>query len=89
MPTACTCAAWGTGGRDEIFINPPAARGAGASLTYEIACMSCGTSLYSGFDLRSPNDVLKAAGYKCKKCGTKLSVAKYAVEVRKIDGSFS
>jgi DNA-directed RNA polymerase subunit RPC12/RpoP len=58
-------------------------------MTYEIACMACGTPLYSGFDLRSPADVLKAADYKCKKCGAKLSAAKFAVEVRKIDGSFS
>ena len=58
-------------------------------MTYEIACMSCGASLYSGFDLRSPSDILKASDYKCKKCGAKLSVAKFAVEVRKIEGSFS
>jgi hypothetical protein len=45
--------------------------------------------LYSGFDLRSPTDVLKASEYKCKKCGAKLSPAKFEVEVRKIDGSFS
>ncbi|QQG48344.1 MAG: hypothetical protein HY247_06235 [archaeon] len=51
--------------------------------------MSCGTALYSGFDLRSPADVMKASDYRCKKCGTKLSTAKYVVEVRKIDGSFS
>lgn len=58
-------------------------------MTYEIACMSCGTPLYSGFDLRSPSDVLKSADYKCKKCGAKLSMAKFVVAVRKIDGSFS
>lgn len=58
-------------------------------MTYEIACMSCGTPLYSGFDLRSPGDVLKAVDYKCRKCGAKLSSAKFVVEVRKIDGSFS
>ncbi len=58
-------------------------------MTYEIACMSCGTSLYSGFDLRSPGDVLKASEYKCKKCGVKLSPTKFVVEVRQIDGSFS
>jgi len=45
--------------------------------------------LYSGFDLRSPNDVLKASGYKCKKCGAKLSAANFKVSVKKIDGSFS
>jgi RNase P subunit RPR2 len=58
-------------------------------MTYEIACKSCGTALYSGFDLRSPADVLKSVDYKCRKCGAKLSTAKFAVEVRKIDGSFS
>jgi DNA-directed RNA polymerase subunit RPC12/RpoP len=58
-------------------------------LTYEIVCSSCGTPLYSGFDLRSPGDVLKAADYHCKKCGAKLALAKYQVEVKKIDGSFS
>ncbi len=58
-------------------------------MTYEIACMSCGTPLYSGFDLRSPSDVLKSVDYKCRKCGARLSSAKFVVEVRKIDGSFS
>ena len=58
-------------------------------MTYEIACTSCGSSLYSGFDLRSPNDVLKAMGYKCKKCGVKLSAQNFKVGVKKIDGSFS
>jgi DNA-directed RNA polymerase subunit RPC12/RpoP len=58
-------------------------------LTYEIACKSCGSALYSGFDLRSPSDVLKAAGYKCKKCGAKLALESFKVEVKKIDGSFS
>ena len=58
-------------------------------MTYEIVCSSCGTPLYSGFDLRSPNDVLKAFGYKCKKCGAKLSAENFKVGVKKIDGSFS
>ncbi len=60
-----------------------------SGLTYEIVCSSCGTPLYSGFDLRSPGDVLKAAEYKCRKCGTRLSPTKFEVDVRKIDGSFS
>lgn len=58
-------------------------------MTYEIACMSCGASLYSGFDLRSPGDVLKTVDYRCKKCGAKLSPTKFQVEVKKTDGSFS
>jgi DNA-directed RNA polymerase subunit RPC12/RpoP len=59
------------------------------ALTYEIVCSSCGAPLYSGFDLRSPGDVLKAADYKCKKCGTRLSPTKFEVDIEKIDGSFS
>jgi len=51
--------------------------------------MSCGSALYSGFDLRSPNDVLKLAGYQCRKCGAKLATNKFHIEVRKADGSFS
>lgn len=58
-------------------------------MTYEVACTSCGSSLYSGFDLRSPNDVLKSVGYKCKKCGAKLKAENFKVSVKKIDGSFS
>jgi predicted SprT family Zn-dependent metalloprotease len=58
-------------------------------MTYEIACTSCGTALYSGFDLRSPNVVLKSVQYKCKKCGAKLSAGNFKVNVKKIDGSFS
>jgi predicted SprT family Zn-dependent metalloprotease len=58
-------------------------------MTYEIACTSCGSSLYSGFDLRPPNDVLKALGFKCKKCGAKLTPGNFKVSVKKIDGSFS
>ena len=58
-------------------------------MTYEIACVSCGTTLYSGFDLRSPSDVLKSMDYRCKKCGARLTTAKFVVEVKKIDGSFS
>jgi len=45
--------------------------------------------LYSGFDLRSPGDVLKAVDYRCKKCGTKLSVDTFRVDVIRIDGSYS
>jgi len=58
-------------------------------LTYEIACSSCGSALYSGFDLRSPNDVLKLVGYRCRKCGAKLSTDKFRVDVRRADDSFS
>jgi len=74
-------------GRAGILLN--ARRQVARALTYEIVCSSCGTPLYSGFDLRSPGDVLKAADYKCRKCGTKLSQTKFEVDIKKIDGSFS
>jgi tRNA(Ile2) C34 agmatinyltransferase TiaS len=51
--------------------------------------MACGSSLYSGFDLRSPGDVLKVTGFRCKKCGVKLSTDKFRLEVKRVDGSFS
>ncbi len=38
-------------------------------MTYELVCSKCGHTIYSGFDLRSPNDILKPMGYSCKKCG--------------------
>ena len=58
-------------------------------MTYEIVCASCGSPLYSGFDLRSPSDVLKTLDFRCKKCGVKLSLEKFKVDVKRIDGSFS
>jgi len=58
-------------------------------MTFEIACTSCGVALYSGFDLRSPSDVLKVMGFRCRKCGAKLSTDKFNVEVKRVDGSFS
>ena len=33
--------------------------------------------------------MLKAYGFRCKKCGAKLNLAKFKVDVKKIDGSFS
>lgn len=58
-------------------------------LTYEIACIKCGNTLYSGFELRSPDDILKVFGYKCKKCGVKLTSQKFRIEIKRIEGSFA
>lgn len=58
-------------------------------MTYELVCSKCGYAIYSGFDLRSPGDVLKPFGYKCKKCGTKLSPDNFKVEVMKLEGRFT
>jgi len=60
-----------------------------AHVTYELVCSKCGYAIYSGFDLRSPNDILKPSGYKCKKCGAKLSPENFKVEVVKLEGRFT
>jgi DNA-directed RNA polymerase subunit RPC12/RpoP len=60
-----------------------------ANVTYELVCSKCGYAIYSGFDLRSPNDILKPSGYKCKKCGTKLTPENFKVEVMKLEGRFT
>gem|GEM_PF-385226 len=58
-------------------------------VTYELVCSKCGFAIYSGFDLRSPNDILKPSGYKCKKCGAKLAPENFKVEVMKLEGRFT
>jgi DNA-directed RNA polymerase subunit RPC12/RpoP len=58
-------------------------------MTYELVCSKCGYAIYSGFDLRSPSDILKPSGYKCKKCGTKLTPESFKVEVLKLEGRFT
>lgn len=58
-------------------------------MTYEVACRKCGATLYSGFDLRSPEDILRVSGYRCKKCGVKLTAQKFDVHIKKLDGTFA
>ena len=58
-------------------------------VTYELVCSKCGYAIYSGFDLRSPNDILKPSGYRCKKCGAKLTPENFKVEVIKLEGRFT
>ena len=58
-------------------------------MTYELVCSKCGYTIYSGFDLRSPNDILRSSGNKCKKCGTKLRTDSFKVEVKKLEGPFA
>jgi DNA-directed RNA polymerase subunit RPC12/RpoP len=58
-------------------------------VTYELVCSKCGYAIYSGFDLRSPSDILKPSGYKCKKCGAKLAPENFKVEVLKLEGRFT
>ena len=58
-------------------------------VTYELVCSKCGYAIYSGFDLRSPGDILKPSGFKCKKCGAKLTPENFKVEVLKLEGRFT
>ncbi|MDV3277897.1 MAG: transposase [Nitrososphaerales archaeon] len=50
-------------------------------MTYQVLCSTCGCTLYSGFSLRNPADVLKPLGFRCKKCGAKLSRDHFKVDV--------
>lgn len=54
------------------------------ALGFEIVCRECGTAIVAGFDLRSPKDVLKLYGGRCKKCGTALSPVDFQLEVVKL-----
>ena len=58
-------------------------------MTYELVCSKCGYPIYSGFDLRSPNDILKPSAYRCKKCGAKLNPESFKVDVLKLEGGFT
>jgi len=58
-------------------------------VTYELVCSKCGFPIYSGFDLRSPNDILKPSGFRCKKCGAKLNPENFKVDVMKLEGRFT
>ncbi len=52
-------------------------------LPLEIVCGSCGAVLYSGFDLKSPKDIVRMVDGKCKACGKPLSSHEYSVDVGK------
>jgi hypothetical protein len=58
-------------------------------LTYELVCSKCGHTIYSGFDLRSPVDILKPLGYTCRKCNAKLTPNNFKVDVVKLEGKFT
>jgi tRNA(Ile2) C34 agmatinyltransferase TiaS len=36
--------------------------------------------------LRSPTEILKSFGNKCKKCGTKLATDNFKVDIKKLEG---
>ncbi len=52
-------------------------------MPFEVVCASCGAVLYSGFDLRSPKEVIRPFLNKCKSCAKPLSSHDFGVEVTK------
>ena len=50
----------------------------------EIVCGGCGKVLYTGFDLKSPKDVIRASENKCTGCGNSLSPSDFTIEVTKV-----
>jgi len=52
-------------------------------MVYEVVCGVCGKVLYSGMEVRSPREVLKAPKYdgKCSACGTSLSTSDFRLDV--------
>ncbi|MGQ9719463.1 MAG: hypothetical protein ACUVWK_06485 [Nitrososphaerales archaeon] len=54
-------------------------------MPFEIVCNNCGTSLYSGMDLKYPSNILKLYNGRCKKCGEALSLRDFVTEVIPIE----
>jgi len=52
-------------------------------LTFEIVCGNCGSTLYSGYELKHVREVLKTAGGRCRSCNTRLSPTEFTIEVSK------
>ncbi|HKW05209.1 MAG TPA: hypothetical protein VJN71_07930 [Nitrososphaerales archaeon] len=49
----------------------------------EITCSGCGSVIYTGFDLKSAKDVIRANQNKCKSCGKGLSANDYTIDISK------
>jgi hypothetical protein len=54
------------------------------AMPLEIVCSGCGKILYTGFDLRSPKDVIRADENKCRGCGKSLSASDFTIEIIKV-----
>ncbi|MEM4164497.1 MAG: hypothetical protein QXJ86_01475 [Nitrososphaerales archaeon] len=54
-------------------------------MVIEIVCSVCGASLYSGFELKPTKEILnsKNGKFRCKHCGTILSIHDFALEIFK------
>ena len=58
-------------------------------LAFELICSRCGYTIYSGFDLKAPAEILKQLGDRCQSCNTNLVTDSFKVEVQKFDGAFT
>jgi hypothetical protein len=54
-------------------------------MTLEVLCGGCGKVLYSGYDLRSPKEVVRASGGKCTGCGKPIIPSDFTLEVLKAE----
>ncbi|MEM3437675.1 MAG: hypothetical protein QXP55_03960 [Nitrososphaerales archaeon] len=54
-------------------------------MPFEIVCDNCGTSLYSGMDLKYASNILKLYNGKCKKCGELLSFRDFTLEIEPLE----
>ena len=50
-----------------------------------ILCMGCNTSLYDGFELESPLEIIQRNNGVCPKCGRRLSFDPDAVKIVPMD----
>ncbi len=51
----------------------------------KILCTGCKTSLYDGFELESPLEIIQRNSGACPKCGRKLSFDPDAVKITPIE----
>ena len=63
-------------------------RHCGDGMPYEVGCQRCGCTLYRGFDVVRPDQVLSRSGYRCGGCGAALALNRFRVEAAPAEGTF-
>ncbi|HYB93196.1 MAG TPA: hypothetical protein VED00_03535 [archaeon] len=51
----------------------------------KILCNNCGTVLYTGPELKSPDEIIQQYNGKCPRCGNKLFYHPENVGIRKVE----
>lgn len=67
--------------RKKTSIHKYCAEGYG-DLPQKVVCHKCGTILYEGVDLKTPDEIIQIHDGKCPKCGKKLYLIPRDVEVK-------